>query len=67
MSSGCRGNIRRRWFCSSSLRGGSWTVDCDVFTVKRPLDANLDRSARPKGRRCAGLACAPIKITLKGV
>ncbi len=66
MSSGCRCNARHRWDDRSVMDGHSWAVDCDALTVKLPLDAHLDRSARPLGRRCECLACTPIEITLKG-
>lgn len=67
MSSGCWGNSQHRWHHRPFVVADVWAVDCDVLSVKLVLDAHLDRTARPKGRRSGRLSCAPIKITLKGV
>jgi hypothetical protein len=66
MSSGCRGNDRHRWCHVLPAGGDAWAVDCDGLTVKLSLDAQLDRTARPCGRRSGRLTCDPIKLTPKG-
>lgn len=66
MSSGCRGNDRHRWRHVLLPGGDVRAVDCDVLAVKLSLDAQLDRTARPCGRRSGRLTCSPIKLTLKG-